>query len=404
MYMKVVSRLRFLLPVFLLALILCAHSAAYGPADLTIPSCSQKTVYGQSGAGRELAAYRFGDGDNVLVVTFAIHGWEDNFNQDGGALVYAAGQLMSALEQNPDIVSDYNWTVYVLPCLNPDGLLDGKSHNGPGRLTTTYLTSSGELSNAHGIDMNRSFPSGWKKYTDARNYNSSAPLACKEAQALAAFMQSVKGSAQNVCIDTHGWTQQIITSDGTGGYLYRVFKANFPGNLYSPLSGGAGYFARYASTLGYTSCLFEFPRNVKSLDQFKTIGYIPKYTNAVLSVLKTAGTYTDKNITVAASASASGYGDITGAGKYKKGDTVTLSAFAMTPLIGWYTSDGTLFSADNPLTFTAEKSITLTALFSGDIYTDIAPDAWYRDYALQTTSLGLMHGTSDTVFSGNVPH
>ena len=401
--MKFVGRFRYFLPVFLFALILCVHSAAYGPSDLSIPSCAEKIVYGQSGAGRELAAYRFGDGDNVLVVTFAIHGWEDNFNQDGGALVYAAGQLMSVLEQNPDAVSDYNWSVYVLPCLNPDGLLDGHSHNGPGRLTTSYLTSSGELSFKHGIDMNRCFPTGWKKYTNVRNYNGSQPLAAKEAQALAAFMQSVKGSARNVCIDTHGWTQQIITSDGTNGFLYRIFKASFPGNLHSSLNGSAGYFTRYASTLGYTSCLFEFPRNVKSLDQFKTIGYIPQYTNAILSILKAAGTYIDRTVAVTVTASASGYNSIIGAGKYKKGDRVTLTAFAMTPLVGWYTSDDTLFSAENPLTFTVENSITLTALFDGDVYTDIMSNAWYRDYALQTANLGLMHGISETVFAGNIP-
>ena len=91
---------------------------------LAIPVSAQtgeKLVYGYSGEGRELVAYRYGEGKHVLVMCFAIHGYEDNWDQDGRALVYSAGKLQSWLEKS-SLPALHNWTVYVLPCLNPDGL------------------------------------------------------------------------------------------------------------------------------------------------------------------------------------------------------------------------------------------------------------------------------------------
>ena len=119
-----------------------------------------------------------------MVLGFAIHGYEDNWSRDGGALVYTANQLMQKLDQNMATVRDYDWSIYVLPCMNPDGLMDGYTHNGPGRCTTTYLNGS-KLVSGRGIDMNRSFPTRWTSYTGNRNFNGSAPLASKESAALA---------------------------------------------------------------------------------------------------------------------------------------------------------------------------------------------------------------------------
>lgn len=242
-------------------------------------------VYGTSGAGRNLYAYQYGNGKNVMVVGFAIHGFEDNFYRDGQELVYAANQLKATLEANISTIEKKGWTVYVLPTMNPDGLNDGYSHNGPGRCTTTYLTSSGSLSSAHGIDMNRSFPSNFISYSDSRNYNGGRPLACRESAALAAFVKRVKGSGKNVCIDTHGWTQQIITSTGTGGLLYNTFHNAFSGNSYASCTYARGYLTAYTTSLGYNSCLFEFPSNVYSHNQFLSSGYCSRYVSCIMTLL-----------------------------------------------------------------------------------------------------------------------
>ena len=109
-------------------------------------------VYGQSGAGRDLKAYRYGDGENVIILAFAIHGWEDNFSRDGQLLVDTAEDLMQVLEDRYDeLVRSGDWSVYVLPCLNPDGLYDGWTCNGPGRCTTYRLDANGN--NIYGVGI-----------------------------------------------------------------------------------------------------------------------------------------------------------------------------------------------------------------------------------------------------------
>ena len=84
----------------MLALLLFAPDAlAYGPEDLHIPSDAEALVYGISGEGRSLTAYRFGSGTNVTVLGFAIHGCEDRWQRDGEALVYTAGKAARAMAQ-----------------------------------------------------------------------------------------------------------------------------------------------------------------------------------------------------------------------------------------------------------------------------------------------------------------
>ena len=247
-------------------------------------------VYGRSGAGRELLAYRFGTGENVMVIAFAIHGWEDNFERDGQVLVDTAEDLMDVLKSRyEELVVAGDWTVYVLPCLNPDGLYDGWTQNGPGRCTTHYLDSSGQNSDGEGtgIDLNRCFPYAFRSRYDARNYCGSQPLAAREAQALAQFTQSVMGAGYNVLIDTHGWYRQTIVSSGWNGSLFQTFRRYFPGNEYVSLWGVSGYYTSWAAyTLGYDACLFEFP-HVSSSRDFQEKGYGQDYIDAVCTLLET---------------------------------------------------------------------------------------------------------------------
>ncbi len=244
-------------------------------------------TYGTSGAGRKLTAYRFGDGKNVMVLTFAIHGWEDNFDRDGQLLVDTANQLMNTLRTNYNtLIASGDWSVYVLPTLNPDGLYDGWTCNGPGRCTTHYLTISGGDVTGKGIDMNRCFPYKFTPRSDSRNFNGTQPLQTKEAQALAKFTRSVKGSAKNVLIDTHGWYNQTIVSSGQSSKIYQAFRASFPATRYTSLSGGSGYYSSWAGyELGYDACLFEFP-NVFSKRDFQNHGYADAFIRAISQLLK----------------------------------------------------------------------------------------------------------------------
>ncbi len=238
-------------------------------------------VYGTSGAGRDLIAYRYGRGENVLIVTFAIHGWEDNFPRDGQLLVDTAHTLRETLEARYDeLVQDGNWSVYVLPCLNPDGLMDGWTHNGPGRCTT-------HGPNGRGIDMNRCFPYNFSPSYSDRNYTGDSPLQAVEAQALHRFVQSIRGEGNNILIDVHGWYDQILCSTGREGQVYQALKESFPSCYYTSLAGGHGYFASWAGyTQGFEACLMEFP-NVDSAQEFYSRNFDQRFIDSICDILTT---------------------------------------------------------------------------------------------------------------------
>lgn len=249
------------------------------------PKGLETIVFGKSGEGRNLVAYRIGNGKNVMVINFAIHGYEDHWAGDGVELVYLAEQLKAYLEARLTQVNQKNWTVYIIPCANPDGLYSGWTNNGPGRCTTTRLDANGNLVKGKGIDLNRCFETGFRPITsNARNYVGTQPLMALEARALKQFVISHKGSGKNIAIDTHGWTQQIITGNPYGT-LSRTFRKYFPNNAPTYL-GRLGYFMDYTRTLGYDSCLFEFPRNVYSHSAFVNSGYITKYINTIWDLIQ----------------------------------------------------------------------------------------------------------------------
>lgn len=248
----------------------------------------QTLTYGTSGSGKyPLTAYQIGDGRNVMVLTFAIHGWEDHFDADGQTLVYLADCLRSFLQKNYGAVGMNSWTVYILPCLNPDGTYNGTSSNGPGRRTLYRYNDSGALVYG-GIDMNRSFPYQYTPMTGSRNYNGTAPMQCPEAQALAAFMQQVKGDGANILIDTHGWYSQVIAKD-MNGKLYQAFAAQFSDiHFCDDLRRGSGYFSAYCGfVLGYDAALYELPQTIDSHAQFVLSGTPMRFCNVILDLLKT---------------------------------------------------------------------------------------------------------------------
>lgn len=269
--------------LLLLVLALCLMAAMLPAAAATVPN-GEKICYGYSGEGRELIAYRFGNGSHVMVLGFALHGFEDNFYQDGKALVYTAEQLMASLKKS-NLAAQHGWTVYVLPCMNPDGLYSGYSHNGPGRCTTRRFDADGKLM-VGGIDLNRCFPVGFTPTFTSRNYTGSTPLGCPEAKALSEFIQRVKGNSTNILVDTHGWYQQIIVHTDTEGLLYQAFHRNFPKNVHTYSGKAHGYLTEYAYSLGYDTCLFEFPDGLFSMDAFKKSGYCEKYIASIETILK----------------------------------------------------------------------------------------------------------------------
>lgn len=379
-----------MLTIAALALVMSISASAYELTDLEAPATAEAIVYGRSGAGRDMVAYKFGEGSNVLVAGFAIHGYEDNFAKDGLCLVYTADKLMDLLAENIDTISDYGWTVYVLPCMNPDGLADGTGQNGPGRCSTTYLDSNGALVTGTGIDINRSFPAYWQAYTSARNFNGSAPLASYESKALAEFLSSHMGTGVNLCIDAHGWYQQIITSESATGSIFNVFSSAFPANQYTSLYGAPGYFSAYAASLGYTACLFEFPGGIFSFDTFVSSGYCEKFNDCILKLLETYGTY-----------SPTGFFDVKKSHWHYDAVNFVTSQGLVDPI------SGTSFGPEEVMT----RGALVTALWrvsgcpslstsedEAPEFYDVSPGSWYGDAVIWAAACGIVNGYSDGGF------
>lgn len=239
----------------------------------------ERIVYGHSGTGKyELDAYRFGSGENVLLLTFCIHGWEDSFARDGEALFYLANTTIEWLGRQADLLRDENWSVYILPCLNPDGLFLGTTCDGEGRCTVVS-------DDDRPVDINRSFPYQFSPCDDARYYNGKAPLACEEARALAQFVPVVMGTGKNISIDVHGWYQQILTTGGKN-QLYRLLLQAFPENEYASLEAGSGYFSAWCGYgLGFDACLLELPKGIKSIEAFQSSSIPTAFLTALHNIL-----------------------------------------------------------------------------------------------------------------------
>ena len=238
-------------------------------------------LYGKSGlmykgaGGSYLKYYQIGRGSKHLFLGFAIHGFEDSYNYDGQELTYIADQFFNYLKNNmpDDLVSE--WTIYILPSINPDGEYNGWTNNGPGR-TSLYSWAPGNK----GIDMNRCFPVGYKKTSSARNYNGTQALQAYEAQSLRDFIISNKGS-QNIVIDVHGWLNETIGDNSIGKFYRNEFGISKHISSY-----GSGYFINWARSISNTrSMLLELPE-ASNHNQTVSRNYVGKFTNATMNLLR----------------------------------------------------------------------------------------------------------------------
>lgn len=262
------------------------------------PNLTDVIRYGYSGCDEPLLAYQLGTGKNHLILNFAIHGWEDVFDNSGWDIERVGEETLKYLHQHIDLINNYNWTVYIILSSNPDGLRLGYTHNGPGRCTMKrYGSTRAELVDG-GVDMNRSFDAGWERKYNLRNYTGPEPCWCPEAEHLRAFIDEHKSNTgYNIFIDTHGYTTQII-SNPSGGTLDKIFHEIFgdcsPG--YSDYNtGGGGYVTTYAYEIRQMeSCLFEFPKtavisettwNVSKEGGIAESGIDKLYINAIVNIL-----------------------------------------------------------------------------------------------------------------------
>ena len=167
------------------------------------------------------------------------------------------------------------WTIYILPVVNPDGQYDGWTNNGPGR-TTVYSWAPEHK----GIDINRCFPIGYAKTSSDRNYNGTEPLQAYEAQSLRDFILSNKGDT-NIILDVHGWLNETIGDNELGKYYRNEIGINKHIGTY-----GNGYLIQWARTIPNTkSLLLELPE-VNSHEELVKMKLDQKFINATMKILE----------------------------------------------------------------------------------------------------------------------
>ena len=226
----------------------------------------KRVKYGTSGLGRPLYYYKIGNGNKTLFANFAIHGFEDSWAHDGYQLTRIAHQLIEKFNNKNKTSGLNGWSVIIVPCANPDGVLDGWTNNGPGRAQISQK-----------IDLNRDFPTFFKPQYNSRNYTGPHPLGAPEAKDLATLVAKVSRENRNmVLLDTHGWLDMTIGDPQIG----RPFINNLGLSRNSGyIPTGHGYFISYGHAEGAEVSLVELP-DTKSAAQVDSRNYVGKmYTS-----------------------------------------------------------------------------------------------------------------------------
>lgn len=256
-----------------------------------------KIFYGTSQLNRDLFYYKAGSGNKHLFLVFAQHGWEDGkvadgsyYHGDGNMLVRISRNFLESFSSNLEVSNERrnnilkNWTIYVFPYINPDGIINGHTIEGFGR---SYYNN---------IDPNRSWPKNFKPIYNKRNFTGDTPLGAVEMRSLKNVLVNNIGSSKNVLLDIHGWDNEIITADNKLGGFY---TSQFGFSQRSPLND-SGYLMGWAKNaptisssdvnnqpgLGATTAILEFtPTTDYSVSNIEG-NYGKKFFNSTISLLE----------------------------------------------------------------------------------------------------------------------
>lgn len=227
------------------------NSKASAAAD-KYSNCT-RYVYGESAMGNLLEAYIIngnGKNDKILFMDFAVHGFEDEYEQDGKVLVTLGNALVEYYADHPELLGDYQFVV--VPCANPDGAMYGKNN---------YRADGDEGEHPFGrctydgIDINRDFKTG--------------SFEADESRALRDLMNEYK---PNIYLNFHGWEDSALGDpELVSVFISKLGLAGDKSYRYAPW---LGYIIGYAnSTYNSKAALIEF-KNSESVDQTAVINAI----------------------------------------------------------------------------------------------------------------------------------
>lgn len=181
--------------------------------------CQEVINIGSSVQGRNITAYKFGNGPSKYIFIGATHGDEKGSK-------YLLDSWVNELEANyPSIGADK--TIYVVPLLNPDGF------------------ASGTRTNANNVDLNRNFPANnWKstvKMPTGETLTSgggTGPLSEPESSSIAGF---ITNHSPKLVLTYHSKGSMVIANESGNSFALA--------QEYGEISG---YFSTKESSLGTT--------------------------------------------------------------------------------------------------------------------------------------------------------
>jgi hypothetical protein len=211
---------------------------------LTVPTELAKVTtveYGTSGMGRQLNYILIEPKvvTSKVLAVFCIHGFEDSYSQDGQKLADIGNQMITYFTDNPEKLG--TTAMYIVPCANPDGLINGWTNNGPGRCQTSL-----------GVDINRDFNYCWCRRTNSRN-KTLAPFSAPESRGLRDLVINIK---PDDVVDVHGWLGTTYGDSSLTQYFSKQIGVGRSSGLY----GSPGYFSAWAMAYAKRTALVELPR------------------------------------------------------------------------------------------------------------------------------------------------
>lgn len=173
------------------------------------------SVIGKSVEGRDISVTTFGTGDTHLLFVGGIHG---GYEWNSTLLAY---EYIDYLEYNPEEVPE-DLTITIIPTLNPDGLAQVVTTEGPFTLAdiADKNTRVAEARfNANGVDLNRNFACKWAPTSTWRGEVVSAGTAAFSEPEAAALRDFVTAEKPTAVVFWHSKANNVYASECENGVL-----------------------------------------------------------------------------------------------------------------------------------------------------------------------------------------